>query len=95
LTPFWQTKPISNIVNEQGMVSVANIKWSNTLQYVIDTTKIPFAYFQSELQLPTDIKRTMKLKEIGTTYAIKNWSWEILETEDFRAIIEKYIQSQK
>jgi hypothetical protein len=26
LTPFWQTKPISNIVNEQGMVSVANIK---------------------------------------------------------------------
>ncbi len=90
LTPIWQTKPVSNIVNEQWIVDVANIRWSNTLQYVIDTTKIPFEYFQSKLNIPIDINKTIKLKEIGTTYNITNLSWEMLETEDFRVIIQQY-----
>jgi hypothetical protein len=51
-----------------------NIRGSNTLQYVIDTTKVPFEYFQNELNLPIDTTRTMKLKEIGPTYDIKNLS---------------------
>lgn len=91
LTPMWQTKPISNIINEQWTVDIANIKWSNTLQYVIDTTKVPFEYFQKELGLPGDTKKTMKLKDIGVTYDIKNMSWEILETEDFRNSIQRYL----
>ncbi|MEI7558149.1 MAG: hypothetical protein WCJ45_04965 [bacterium] len=53
---------------------MTNIKGSNTLQYVINTTKVPFEYFQKELGLPGDIKKTMKLKDIGTTYDIKNIS---------------------
>jgi hypothetical protein len=37
----------------------------------------------------------MKLKDIWTTYDVKNSSWVTLETEDFRTIIEKYISNQK
>ncbi len=95
MTPLWQTKPISNIINDQWIIDVGNIKWSNTLQYVLDTTKVPFEYFQSELQIPATIDRAMKLKEIGSTYDIKNTSWEILETEDFRVTIQKYFESSK
>ncbi|MCF7835227.1 4Fe-4S binding protein [Candidatus Gracilibacteria bacterium] len=91
-TPIWQTKPVSNIVNDQGTVNVTNIRGSNTLQYVIDTTKVPFEYFQSELNLPNNTKRTMKLKEIGITYDIKNSDGNILETEDFRITILKYLE---
>ncbi len=74
LTPRRQTKPISNIVSDQGIVEVENIKGSNTLQYVIDKTNVPFEYFQTELKLPTDIDKGIKLKEIGTTYDIKDGS---------------------
>jgi hypothetical protein len=95
MTPVWQTKPISNIVSEQWVINVENIRWSNTLQYVIDTTKVPFEYFQSELNLPIDTKKTMKLKEIWTTYDIKNLSWEVIETEDFRFTIQKYFQQHQ
>jgi hypothetical protein len=95
LTPRRQTKPLSNIVNEQWTIDVANIKGSNTLQYVIDKTKVPFEYFQTELKLPADIDKWIKLKEIGTTYDIKNGSWEIIETEDIRATIVKYMEIQK
>ena len=95
LTPIWQTKPVSNIVNEQWIINVMNIRGSNTLQYVIDTTKVPFEYFQNELNLPIDTTRTMKLKEIGPTYDIKNLSWLVLETEDFRATILKYFEQPK
>jgi len=95
LTPLWQTRPLSNIVNEQWTINVANIKGSNTLQYVIDKTKVPFEYFQTELKLPADIDKWMKLKEIGTTYDIKDWSWEVLDTEDIRATIVKYMEIQK
>ena len=91
LTPIWQTKPISNIVNEQGAVNVENIRGSNTLQYVIDTTKVPFEHFQKELNLPADIDKSMKLKEIWTSYNLKNLSWDVIETEDFRMAIERYM----
>jgi hypothetical protein len=37
----------------------------------------------------------MKLKEIGPTYDIKNLSWLVLETEDFRATILKYFEQPK
>ncbi len=90
-TPIRQTKPASNIVNDQWIVNVADIRGSNTLQYIIYTTKVPFEYFQKELNLPTGIDKTMKLKEIGTTYNIKNQSGVILETEDFRAAIQSYM----
>lgn len=89
-TPLWKTKPVSNIISDQWIIKVENIRWSNTLQYVIDTTKVPLTYFQEKLQLPVDIDTTMKLKEIGTTYDIKNLSWEIIETEDFRIAIDQY-----
>jgi len=95
LTPRRQTKPLSNIVNEQWTIDVANIKGSNTLQYVIDKTKVPFEYFQTELNLPADIDKGIKLKEIGTTYDIKNGSWEIIETEDIRSAITTYMETQK
>ncbi len=89
-TPLWKTKPASNIVNEQWIVNVAGIRWSNTLKYVIDTTKVPFSYFQEKLNLPEDIDMTMKLKDIGTTYSLVNENGETLETEDFRMLIESY-----
>ncbi|AHB41467.1 4Fe-4S binding protein [candidate division SR1 bacterium RAAC1_SR1_1] len=89
-TPLWKTKPVSNIISDQGIIKVENIRGSNTLQYVIDTTKVPLTYFQEKLQLPVDIDTTMKLKEIGTTYDIKNLSGEIIETEDFRIAIDQY-----
>lgn len=92
LTPIRQTKPISNIVNEEWIVDVANIKGSNTLQYVIDKTKVPFEEFQTKLHLPIDTKRTMKLKDIWPTYDIKDSSWVFLETEAFRMVIQNYIK---
>lgn len=87
-TPMWQTKPASNIISDQWIVEVTNIKWSNTLKYVIEITKIPLSYFQEQLGIPADVDTSMKLKEIGTTYDIKDSEWNLLDTEDFRAIID-------
>lgn len=91
MTPIWKTRPVSNIVNEQWKIDVANIKWSNTLQYVIDTTKVPFEIFQEKLWLPVDIKKEIKLKDIWPTYDIKDASGVFLETEAFRSIITEYL----
>jgi len=92
LTPYWRTKPASNIVDEHWIISTDNLKWSNTLQYVIEKTKIPFEAFQSEFGLPADMDKWIKLKEIGETYTIKNMSWDLLETEDIRLFIDEYLK---
>lgn len=88
LTPIWQVKSPSNIVTNSGELDAANLRGSNTLQCVLDTTKIPFSVFQESLGLPFDIDKTMKLKEIGPKYDLKNSEGAIIETEDFRAVIE-------
>jgi ferredoxin len=92
LTPYRQTKPASNIVDEHWVISTDNLKWSNTLQYVIEKTNISFEAFQSKFGLPADIDKWIKLKEIGETYNIKNISWTILETEDIRLFIDGYLK---
>lgn len=90
-TPIWKTKPTSNIISDQWIIEVSNIRWSNTLDYVINTTNIPFEYFQEELNLPKDVDKKMKLKDIGITYNIINEDWLVLETEDFRLAISQYL----
>lgn len=89
-TPWWQTKPESNIVNARGEVNTADIRGSNTLQYVIETTGVPFDAFRKELGLPKDMDRSMKLKDIGPTYGLTNAGGTVLETEDFRAVIDSH-----
>ncbi len=91
-TPFWKTKPESNIVNVHGEVNTADIRGSNTLQYVIETTKIPLAEFQEKLDLPNKVDTSLKLKSIGLEYNIKNKDGQILETEDFREVVENYTE---
>ena len=92
LTPFWQTKPVSNIVNKNGEINVDDIRWSNTLKYIIKITNIPFEEFQTKLNLPKDMDLVIKLKLIGSKYNIKNKDWNILETTDFKNVIENYIK---
>lgn len=89
ITPLWQTKPASNIIEMNGNVNVDNIKGSNTLKYLIEELNIPLDIFVKELNIPKDVDQTLKLKEIGEKYNIKNSDGEIIETEDFRAVIEK------
>lgn len=93
-TPFWKTKPESNIVNTQGEINTADIRGSNTLKYLIETTKVPFSEFQKKLGLPKDIDQTLKLKEIGSKYDLKNSEGNILETEDFRLVVYEYVKNQ-
>lgn len=88
-TPFWQTKATSNIVKNTGELDVANLRGSNTLQFLLDTTKIPFSVFQEKLNLPQDMDKTMKLKDIGPKYDLKKSDGAFIETEDFRAVVEE------
>ncbi len=90
-TPLWKTKPESNIVNVRGEVNVADIRGSNTLEYVIETTGVPFDAFHKELGLPKDTDLKLKLKDVGSTYNLKNAEGSVLETEDFRAVVLRHI----
>jgi NapH/MauN family ferredoxin-type protein len=90
-TSFWKTKPESNIVNFKGEINVADIRGSNTLQYVIDVTKIPLEEFKSEFNMPKNVDTSLKLKEIGSVYNLINENSENIDTEDFRKFIEYYI----
>lgn len=90
LTPLWQTKSSSNIVTNTGELNLENLRGSNTLQYVLDTTKVPFSFFQEKLKLPNDVEKTMKLKDIGVKYQIKNSEGSFLEAEDFRRVVEEF-----
>ena len=92
-SPLWKTKESSNIVEEKtGTVDVANLRGSNTLKHVIETTGIPLSFFVEKLGLPKDIDPEMKLKDIGLKYQIKNAQGVIIETEDFRAVIEEELK---
>jgi len=94
-TPFWQTKVQSNVVNVKGELNVADIRGSNTLNYLIETTKVPLSEFQKVLALPEKIDTSLKLKSIGLEYGLKNERGEIIETEDFRKVVEQYIAEEK
>ena len=91
-TPYWKTKPESNIINIKWEINTNDIRWSNTLQYLIETTKAPFSEFKNKLNIPDDINKSTKLKDIGTKYNIKNTQWNILSTEDFRIIVKEYLK---
>jgi polyferredoxin len=86
-TPIWQTKTATNLVTTEGKIDVANIRGSNTLKSIMETTKISFADFQNEFNLPADIDQNIKLKDIGPTYNIKNKNGAVLEVTDFREFI--------
>ncbi len=90
-TPLWQTRPESNIVDVYGKINVNDLRGSNTLEYIIETTRVPLSEFQSKLDLPSDIDLKMKLKDIGPKYNLKNTEGEFIETEEFRQIIEEYL----
>jgi len=90
-TPFWQTKPQSNIISATGSINVEDIKGSNTLAYVIQTTKVPLSEFQKSLKLPLNIDSSLMLKEIGTKYNLNNSEGTLLETEDFRNVVRDYL----
>lgn len=93
--PFWQTGPASNIKSDDGTINVANLKWSNTLEYLIRESGVPFKYFQEKLHLPENVDKWGKLKHIWEDYEIKNGSGEYIETEDFRAVTEEYLKEKK
>lgn len=92
-TPFWQTKPESNIINVQGEINVADIRGSNTLAYLIETTGVPLLEFQKKLFLPSEVDISLKLKDIGPTYNLYNQLGNVLETEDFRQVVAVYSPS--
>jgi NapH/MauN family ferredoxin-type protein len=88
-TPLWQVKAPSNILDTSGEVDLTNLRGSNTLQYLIDTTGIPLAVFQEKLHLPEGVDTSLKLKDIGPKYDIKKADGSFLEMEDFRLVIEE------
>lgn len=93
VSPLWKTKESSNIIEEKtGAVDVSNLRGSNTLKHVLETTGIPISIFVEKLGIPSDVDKEMKLKDIGPAYQIKNSQGEIIETEDFRAIIEEELK---
>lgn len=95
-TPIWQTKPTSNLIWSDGKINVEDLRWSNTLEYTIKATWVPFEYFQKELWLPSNVDKSSKLKHIWEDYNIKNKeTWEFIETEEFREAIEKYMNENK
>ncbi len=90
MTPMWQTKAPSNIIDEVGNINAADIRGSNTLNHVIETTGIPLRVFQDGLGLPSGVDTSLKLNEIGPKYDLKNADGAVLETEDFRGVIDGY-----
>lgn len=92
LTPLWQTKAPSNLIKSTGELNVSNLRGSNTLQYLIDTTKIPLSYFQDKMGLPLEVDTKLKLKDIGPKYGIKNRDGEFIEAEDFRSVVEEFVK---
>jgi NapH/MauN family ferredoxin-type protein len=88
-TPLWQVKTPSNIINTSGELDLENLRGSNTLQYLIETTGIPLTVFQEELHLPSEVDTSLKLKDIGPKYDIKKEDGSLLEMEDFREVVER------
>lgn len=93
-TSFWQTKAPSNIIDSTGAVNVDDLRGSNTLENVIETTGIPFEVFKSAFNLPESTDKKMKIKDIGPTYNIMIGD-EVLETLHFRELIQAYLENNK
>ena len=91
LLGVWKSSPTSNIVSSAGQVDITGIRGSNTLDNIINTTNVPLAVFVKELNLPQDVDTSLKLKDIGTKYNIKNKDGAALETDDFRKIVAKHL----
>jgi NapH/MauN family ferredoxin-type protein len=94
LSPLWQQKIESNVKDSKGQINVENIRGSNTLEFVIKESGLPFSSFQSEFNLPADINQEIMLKEIASKYGLKNKEGNPLETEDFRKFIENNLMSK-
>ena len=89
VTGSFQAMPASNIVAEGGSIDVANIRGSNTLEYVIATTGVPLEVFMRDLKLPLDVDTSMKLKSIGPNYDIKDDQGNVIATYHFREVIAR------
>lgn len=90
-TPLWQTKASTNVLTSTGSVDVDNIRGSNTLNKVLEDTRLPLELFVQELKLPKDVDTKLMLKDIGTKYNLTNKAGETLETEDFREVIRQAV----
>jgi len=95
LSPLWQQKSESNVLDTSGLINVENIRGSNTLEFIIKESGIPFTNFQSEFGLPANIDQKIMLKEIASKYSLKNKTGVPLETEDFREFIKNNLRSNK
>ncbi|PLX20337.1 hypothetical protein C0584_06065 [Candidatus Parcubacteria bacterium] len=89
-SPYWQTKAQSNVVSSSGEIDANNIRGSNTLGYLIELSGIEYSVFQNELGLPDEVDLTMKLKDIGPTYNVKDNFGNFIETESFREIVRNF-----
>ncbi|MEI6528920.1 MAG: 4Fe-4S binding protein [Candidatus Falkowbacteria bacterium] len=94
LSPLWLQKTESNVKDVKGQINVENIRGSNTLEFVIKESGLPFTAFQTEFNLPADIDQAIMLKEMASKYGLKNKAGEPLETEDFRKFIENNLMSK-
>jgi NapH/MauN family ferredoxin-type protein len=94
-SPLWQQKIESNVKDTNGQLNVENIRGSNTLEFVIKESGLPFTAFKTEFNLPADIDQTIMLKEIAAKYGLKNKNGDSLETEDFREFIKNNLMSKK
>ena len=90
-TPWWQTKAPTNILTTSGSIDVENIRGSNTLNKLLEDTRLPLDLFIQELGLPADVDTKLKLKEIGPKYNLTNKEGAVLETEDFREVVKRTI----
>ncbi|MFA6184310.1 MAG: 4Fe-4S binding protein [Parcubacteria group bacterium] len=90
LTPIWKTKVPSNLIGDNGELNISNLRGSNTLEYLLDTTKIPLSVFQEKLNLPQGVDKKTKLKDIGTKYDIKKADGSFIEMEDFKTVVEEF-----
>jgi len=95
LTPIWQTRPTTNVLDSSGNINVDNIRGSNTLGHIIKKTGIEYEVFRKELGLPSKINFNIKLKEIGPTYNILDSNGDYIHTEVFREIIRKAQEPNK
>lgn len=92
--PFRQTKSFSNIKGVDWKINIENLRWSNTLEYLIKESWVPLEYYQEKLKLPKDIKLKSKIKHIWEDYNIKNSWWNFIETEDFKSATEEYLKNK-
>lgn len=93
--PFWQTKPDSNLKLKDWSLNLDELRWSNTLEYLIRETWVPYDYYKKELGLPDWIDMWSKLKHVWEDYWVNNKDWEPIEMEDFKEVTEKYIEQNK